>query len=514
MMSSRRILYSLLAWALLVSARASAQAPDQPAPAPPDQPSPPPSEPPAPPPPPHPAPPPAPPVTSAVTSTVTEPPAPAPKQENKHELPVHNKFDFMLYGFVEFDSIYDSTQGLGDLAGNSTIARPNTYTGDHGQTMFGARNSRIGIKAKGPDVGVVKTSAQLEMDFLGNQPGTPLASNALVSEQGFWQNPGFRVRHMNVKLETPAVDILIGQYWQLFGWQTMAHPNTVQIQGIAGQIYSRSPQIRLSKKLKSGDLGLELAIAASRPPQRASATPDGQVGVKLTFDGVKALHTAGSTGTSVDGLAIGVSGVGRRFAVDEFSATPFSQRVRDGWGFAVDTLIPIIPATKDHHENALTLTSEYVNSAGIADLYQSLAGGVGNPALPNPSMASPAPTYAPNVDPNLVLWFPTTDASGNTTYSLHPIQWTSYNVGLQYYLPPHGNVWVSANYAHMESSNAHLYGAPGKVWDHEDWADGNLFVDVTPAVRFGAEFSWTDQKFVDGVDAKDYRGQFSAFFLF
>ena len=40
------------------------------------------------------------------------------------------------------------------------------------------------------------------------------------------------------------------------------------------------------------------------------------------------------------------------------------------------------------------------------------------------------------------------------------------------------------------------------------------FVDVTPAVRFGAEFSWTDQTFVDKTDAKDYRGQFSAFFLF
>jgi len=113
-----------------------------------------------------------------------------------------------------------------------------------------------------------------------------------------------------------------------------------------------------------------------------------------------------------------------------------------------------------------------------------------------------------------VLYFPTTDAMGNTTYSLHPIQWTSYNAGLQYYLPPSGKVWIAANYAHMESANAHLYGAAAKVWDHEDWADANLMFDVGAAVRFGLEFSWTDQKFVDGVNATDYRGQFSAFYLF
>ncbi len=127
-------------------------------------------------------------------------------------------------------------------------------------------------------------------------------------------------------------------------------------------------------------------------------------------------------------------------------------------------------------------------------------------------MATPAPAYAPNVDPNLVMWFP--DASAPSGYSLHPIQWTSYIVGLQYYLPPKGNVWISANYSHMSSDNAHNFGAANKVWDSETWADANLMVDVTPAVRFGGEFSWTAQDFVDKVTATDYRGQFAAFFLF
>ena len=485
----------------LVSARAIAQTPEPtPAPAPaPAEPAPPPAPEPA----PAPAPPPAP----------TPEPAP-PVPPAKPEPVLKSKYEASIYGFVEFDSIYDSTQGLGDLAGSSTIARPNTYTGDHGQLTFGARNSRIGINLGAPPVGDIKASAKLEMDFLGNQAGTPLAATALVSEQAYWQNPTFRFRHMYLKAETPWVDVLIGQTWQLFGWQTMAHPNTVEIQGIPGQLYSRSPQVRVTKKIKAGDISVELALAASRPPQRASATVDGQLGAKVTFENLKALHTAGSTGTAVDGLGVGVSAVGRRFAVDEFSAAPSSRVARNGYGIAVDALVPIVPASKEHHENALTFTGELASGAGIADLFQSLSGGVGNPALPNPGAAMPAPAYAPNVDPNLVLWFPSTDASGNTTYTLHPIQWLSYNVGLQYYLPPKGNVWLAANYAHMESGNAHLYGAGNKVWDKEDWADGNVFVDVTPALRFGGEFAWTQQHYVDATNATNLRAQLSAFFLF
>ena len=491
---------------LALGTPALAQTPDQPPPPPPDQ-----TQPPTPP-----APPPTPPTPPPTTTVVVVPPAEPPKEAPKKDegLPVHNKYDVSLYGFVEFDAIHDTTQGLGDLAGNSTIARPNTYTGDHGQTMFGARNSRIGIKVGAPKYNDVKATAQLEMDFLGNQAGTPLSSTALVSEQAFWQNPTFRFRHMNVKLETKALDILIGQYWQLFGWQTMSHPNTVQIQGVAGQVYSRSPQIRLSKKIKAGDsASVEVAIAASRPPQRASSAPDGQAGIKLNIDALKAWHTAGSTGSSLDSAAIGVSVVGRRFAVDDFSASPGKQVTTNGYGLSVDALLPIVPAkSKEHHGGALTFTGSFVTGAGIADLYQSLNGGVGNPALPNPGMATPAPTYAPNIDGGMVQWF--ADAAAASGYSLHPIQWTSELAGLQYYLPPSGKVWLSANYAHMSSGNAADYGAANKIWNSEDWADGNLMFDITPAVRMGAEFSWTAQKFVDATTATDYRGQFSAFFLF
>jgi hypothetical protein len=501
-MSIRRIVTCTL---LLASGPALAQTPDQPPAAQPPAPAQPPAEP-------------APPATNPTPAAppAAEKPAEAPADKHADKPMVTTKWDANLYGFVEADSILDSTQGLSDVVGSSSIAHPNTYAANHPQMIFSARNSRIGLKLGAPDYNGIKATAQLEMDFLGNQAGSPDAQYlqtsgkgaTILSEQQFWQNPTFRFRHLNLKLETPTVDVLIGQYWQLFGWQSTFHPNSVEIQGLPGQVYSRSPQIRVGKTIKSGDLAVELAIAASRPPQRASATPDGQAGVKVTYNGVKALHTAGSTGTAVDGLSFGLSFVGRRFAVNNFPASD-KEVAKDGYGVSIDALIPILPATKDKHGNALTLTGSFTTGAGIADLYQSLTGGVSQPPAPNPMGLPPgqAPVYVANVDNGLVQWF----ASDNT---LHPVQWTTALVGLQYYLPGEGKHWLSANYSHTESNNAKYFGGAGAVWTQEDFADVNLFCDVTPAVRLGLEGAYFDMTYVDTKEATNYRAQFSAFFLF
>jgi hypothetical protein len=419
--------------------------------------------------------------------------------------PIQGKWATTFYGFVEFDAIHDSTEpgltSINDSQGNAALARPGTYQASNGQTLFGARNSRIGFKLNAPESDGIKASAVLEMDFLGNQPTSTASQAALIG------NPAFRVRHMALKLENPVVDVLLGQYWQLFGWQSAFHPNTVEIQGVPGQVYSRAPQARLSKTIKTGPINLDMAIAAARPPSRNSEEPDGQAGLKLTFNHWKGLHTAGSTGTAVDGLAIGVSGVARHFVLPGFTGVGHSKT--NGWGVSIDALLPVIPASMDHRANALTLTGSFVTGTGISDLYTGLNGGVGFPAPPNPGMVTPAPTYAADIDNGMVTF----DASGH----VHTIDWQSYIVGVQYYLPPSGKVWVSANYSGMKSGNATSYvnaAGAAKIFDKSYWTDANVFCDVTSAVRLGAEYAFFHQTFGDGAAAKNTRLQFSGFYLF
>jgi hypothetical protein len=492
-MSKRTRLVSLLVLAIGSPALAQPD-PNQTPPTPPTEPTPP-----TPPTSPTPPTPPTPPPTVEIVTplpVMVEPPKQESKKDDKP--PVHAKWDATLYGFAELDIINDSTQGFGELAGGSLIARPNTYAGDHGQTTYTTRNSRIGFKVAAPEVNQIKPSAQLEMDFLGNQP-------AGISEASLYQNAAFRVRHMNVKLETPVFDVLAGQYWNLFGWQSMFHPNTVAIQGVPGQIYSRSPQLRISKTIKGGDVDVEVAVAAVRPAERNSQTPDGEAGIRVMLPKLKAWHTAGSTGTALDPAAIGVSVIGRRFTPPEFSATPAKQTSKNGYGISIDAMVPVIPATKENHDGALTLTGSFVYGAGTADQYSGFNGGVGNDALPQgtPPPATPL-TYTAVLDGGLAQY--------KSDGTLHPIQWTSFIVGGQYYI--NKMVWLAANYSHMSSGNAHLFGGPTKVFDTSNWADGNLFVDLTPAVRLGAEFSWFNQTYVDTTDVTDYRGQFSMFFIF
>ncbi|HET9955577.1 MAG TPA: hypothetical protein VFQ61_13780 [Polyangiaceae bacterium] len=436
------------------------------------------------------------------TQLASPPPAAAPAPAAPKTVPLMSKFDTTLYGFVEFDAINDSTQSLNEPAGNAAIAKPGTFAGDHHRTTFGARNSRIGLKIAVPVSDDIKASGVFEVDFLGNQPPT-------VSENQLFSTPGLRMRHMFVKVETPIIDALFGQTWQLFGWQGAFHPNTVEIQGVPGEVFSRAPQARLSKTIKSDSVAFEIAVAAARSPQRDSGVPDGQAGMKLSFPGWKGVRTAGSTGTAADPLTIGVSGVARRFKVPEFAAAPKGRRGKTGWGISLDALIPVIPASMEKRANALTLTGSFVTGTGIADLYSGLTGGVTFPALPNPNMVNPAPTYTSNVDAGLVTY----DAQGE----LHTIDWRSFIVGIQYYLPPSGKVWVSANYSQMKSENATSYvdaAGAAKIYNKSYWADANLFVDATSAVRFGAEYAYFHQTYGDGVESKNKRFQFSAFLLF
>jgi hypothetical protein len=85
--------------------------------------------------------------------------------------------------------------------------------------------------------------------------------------------------------------------------------------------------------------------------------------------------------------------------------------------------------------------------------------------------------------------------------------------GIQYYLPPDGRAWLSANFSSIKSTNIDAYGAASKLWNKSYWADCNLFVELNQAVRLGAELAWFRQDYVDGTKAHNWRGQFSAFYI-
>jgi hypothetical protein len=452
------------------------------------------------------------PVTLPPTAPTVEPPAPAPPPPVKlpaETAPVSwfarppitlavgegaQQFKLTLYGFVEVDYIYDTTRSYNDAMGSSLVARKETYDGNHSRSQFSMRNSRLGFAFESPMVGGVKPTAVLEADFFGYQDSPPE-----TSESTFFNSPTYRVRHAYVKLANPYVDVLLGQTYDLFGWQNFSSPCSLQYLGLPNQLFSRNPQLRLSHGFGAdGAVGVDVAISAGRPAQRDSQIPDGSAGLRVNFNRWNGITTPGNVGTRSQPASIGVSGIMRQFKVNPFVPPPVGDyKSTSGWGMAVDAFLPVIPAaSQDDRSNRLTLTGSFVMGTGIADLITS-GGGAKFPNLPNPGQAIPAPKYEQNIDSALVAF----DADGE----VHTINWTAFRVGLQYYLPPSGRLLFSANYTQSHSDNlSKLYpqgGAEvellGEIADTSRYLDANLFWDATPALRLGISGQYTQVEYLD-----------------
>jgi len=449
-----------------------------------------------------------------------------------------------VFGFAEADTMWDSTRSFNDGLNSNVVAHVETQAGDNPRLQATIRNSRLGFRIEAPAFASIRSSGLLEFDLFGNQPGINSGGGSpgqpsgpgATTESAYFNNAAFRVRHAYVKLETPIVDVLAGQSYHLLGWQNYFFGATCAFLGLPSALFNRTVQLRLSRTFASDAVSFDIAAAAVRPVQRDSALPEGEGGLRLAFKRWKGITTPGSGGTGALPAAIGVSGMVRQLKVDPFAPQPAPPVRLIGWALAANILLPIIPV-KDSTDrgNALTITGEFVRGTADADQYTGMTAGATMPnAFPYPpgtqiaangtSVPSGATgvqplyglPYTPNVDPGLVAF----DPHGR----LHTINWQTFVVGIQYYLPPTGRVFMSGNYSRGNSNNiASLYhpGAitqlwinPRAVFSSSSYIDGNIFVDITPAARLGLSYQRVTQHLADGTDARNHRYEMTWLYFF
>jgi hypothetical protein len=435
---------------------------------------------------------------------------------------VMGKWSTTLYGFVQADYIHDTTQSYSELAGSGFVSRAGTLAGDNGRTQFSVRDSRIGLRLRAPEYNGIRASMQFEGDFVVDQvPGPGEGNGWTIAEGNFFTNPILRIRHMFLKVENPIVDVLMGQTWHLFGWQSTYMPNTDEWQGVPGELYSRTPQIRLSKTFESDDVAFDIAIAASRPPQRDSSYPEGEGGIHLAYKKWTASQTIGQTGTTVSPLSIAVTGDVRHFEIPQFSGKPTNFNTKNTGALAVDAFIPVLPGTKKDMGNSFSLLGEAATGYGFTDMYTGLQSGVTFPSLPLPAGA-PAPYpgtynfngYNPDVDPGFVGY--------NTSGQLEAVQYTAYRIGASYFFPGlNGKMFLSGNFSRTTSNNAKDFGGaaggtpnPSGTLSALDWFNVVLMGDITPAVRLALEYQNYNTEYNDGMHAINHRIMASGFYMF
>jgi len=176
-----------------------------------------------------------------------------------------------LYGFVEADLIYDTTRSYNDSIGSALVARKENLRRTEWPHAVLDSHTRLGFALESPQVGPVKPSAVLEADFFGHQDTPPA-----TSEVTYFSSPVLRLRHAFVKLENPYVNVLMGQTYDVFGWQNYFSPCSLEFLGLPNQLFSRNMQLRASHTFyATGAVSLDVAASAVRPAQRDAEVPDG-----------------------------------------------------------------------------------------------------------------------------------------------------------------------------------------------------------------------------------------------
>jgi hypothetical protein len=459
-----------------------------------------------------------------------EPEAPAEQAEQTepakpaHEPKPPTKFELTPYGLLILETSHDSTESYQSGQGNTAIVRSIApagqlppYGGTHGRLTMTARPTILGFRVKAPTWHDLTTSARVEFDFESaaatNPPGAAIGSGTLTSsESSFLTGAAFRMRQCWAKLESPVVDLLVGQTQQLFGWGPIFYPNAANNLGVAGHLFGREFQVKLSHEFKTSAINAEIAAGAFRPPQRDSEIPDGQAGIRLAINPWKGIVN----GDKVVPAQIAASGTMRTFRVQGYilpgNPMPPSQDhsyTADGYGGAVDVLLPLIPnADPESPGNALTVIGEYVMGTGISDLYQNL-----NFGLPGFVLQGSNQTGSPlNLDPGIVHF----DPNGN----LRAVDVRSFMVNVQYVLPGIDNVSLSGIFSYLDSKNVDSIsvalnpGTYSKTFIKQRYIEGDLHIFLTPAFRVSFGYDHVLQTFLDGGQEVNHRFVFKVDYAF
>jgi len=234
--------------------------------------------------------------------------------------PFWSTLDIQFYGYIKLDAAWDSS---GVYPGDYVLY---TREGREGDEEFNltARQTRLGLKIKGPDTGDMKTSGVVEFDFYG--------------AAGAENKPNVLLRHAYMTFDWPdsKFSLLAGQTADVI---SPLFPNTLNYTVLwdAGNIGYRHPQVRLTKQLSVGDdMTLELAGAISRTISGVETltpvpfTPGADAGFP-TFQGRAGLTFPwfGVKPTTV--------GVSAHWGQEKYSG---SNKV-DSWSLNLDVLQPI-----------------------------------------------------------------------------------------------------------------------------------------------------------------------------
>lgn len=408
----------------------------------------------------------------------------------------------LMGGFVEVDTIYDSTRSFVETIGNNPVSKPSTVKGDNGQTQISIRNTRLAFTVLPPTQNDWKTKGYFELDFLGYDPLVPA-----TTEAAFYSNPTMRIRHAYFSAENNGWSISAGQYWSFFGWNPSYVLSTVSVNPVAGTIYQRTTQITGIKTIQMNESDkLQLGVSLARPSQRDSQMPNIDAGARYSVGSIKSGFSSATGDINAESMTLAVTGTLRQYVTNASNDLSTGDLARFyGEAIAIDTLIPIIPS-KDGKDisNTLTFAGEFTTGAGYGDSFNGFAG------LPQATSATGASaTPSANLDPGIGG----NDVSGN--FVLAKLQ--TWNSQLQFHFAEDWHSFATLGYGQLFFQNSGSY--LGATYDKSEDLFLNVFHEFSKQMRVGLEYDRVSTHYVDNANvtntfAVDNRVQVSGWFRF
>jgi hypothetical protein len=365
------------------------------------------------------------------------------------------KPSFEVYGFAMVDWIQDFNRV--DPTWDSTL-RPTRIPvtkgqfGSNGQSVFSARQSRLGARGSLP-AGKFDVKGRVEFDFYGRGTDRPDAAGQstirLRRAYGEW---GPLLGGLTDSL------FMDDDYW----------PNIIDYWGPSGMVFYRNIQIRLT--LPGLPAPHSFAVALERPGADLQAYPNELP--DLVSDN-KLPDLTGRYRITTAGGYIQVSGILRRLGYDS-AGTPNNEPKgsKVGWGGNISSTLKILP-------DQLNLLLAAAGGRGIANYM--------NDATPD--LAAGGTVADPNPEAVPLL--------GISAYA--DVTWNE--------------MFTSAfGYSMVRLWNTSLQ--PGSALHQGHYASANVLVHPAPNVLFGPEFLWGRREDNDGAEGHDYRLQISVKYAF
>jgi hypothetical protein len=441
-----------------------------------------------------------------------------------------NGLQVKLGGFAEIDFVGDNTQSFAEIIGNRPVLHSNTVGGANSQFFTSLQSSRITLDVRAPERSGIKSRFYFAMDFLGNQPAV---GSPGVSSLTFQTNATPRIFQLYFLVESPVVDVKIGQDWSEFGFMSEYSRGQLSVAATPANMFNRWIQASLSKRLSLTDtLTLTPVFSVERPPQATGTLPSFVAGVQVAHHGLQAPYTGSSTGDiSLKPLSFQVSGVGRRLEANSGGPTNSSggqpslssQTYVTGWGVSTSLFVPVLPSRDGEMGNTAHVVMEGVTGAGISDMFNGLSWGICNPVCGYSSTSSGFGGDAfgqTNIDNGLA-------AVSSQTGKFEAVRTTSMMVHATYYLPDQGKTWVGGGYGTIYSSNASemtctvsasfcggAVRTSQSIYVRDSTYYAYVFHDFTQEIRAALMTNWVRTTYADGANAENHRIQLSFFWRF